>query len=726
MPRQALALEVPPCGLTWEAVAQFVECTVCFDSITGPIYQCSEGHLLCSLCWGRLNRPCAGCPTCSGVLGNIRCRFAESIRDAVLHASDPSSPSKVGVEAKKLPSVPRHKAVKVAAERIGVGMEDLRGVMAREGVGLMEAVVLAARSRVKGEIEESGGVDGYEKKKRVSARTAAVAVALDAAHSPPYVQSPRKPPAKHLARKHPDERERGSVQASTESLRKASSMPSAAQKGECGQAGDIASKPLTQSHTSKTPGASGGKALAMLGSPRKMVPSEPATAADDKLAKYREDIRKKADAIWNEAVPEPVAKAGPSLKSHAVGNGADREPIAGLQLAYGPSVAKPIAPDGDKLAPQKISTASVSPKKPTESPYSRPALNTDVMAAYSNFRKEMKSKIISTMRASHDATLDVSEQPPPPLLQAAPVSLHLAAQSLSSQATTHLLRISASQADVTAEAEAHAHATEATQIAHIQPRETGTQGQRAQEPLDCASDMGADTNVRCDKRSAEVRSPMSDAGSKTVSEVSEAQTRSNSANLDSSTSSLASIYTNHQGQTATAGSRVHQNVETESKENTKTQDDVAIQSAASVIPSDVTREHTKHAVHRADASDSIAEGGVSREMSSLQKLRFPQIRTDIVVQQVQDDFLHAATASHGATQSAREFGSDKRLIVAAPPTARPPSTARSLRVERGGSRPSSRTPRDTIRTVKSGDTSGSGVWRIVAGVRNRLRAGPGR
>ena len=718
MMRQALALEVPPCGLTWEAVAQFVECTVCFDSITGPIYQCSEGHLLCSLCWGRLNRPCAGCPTCSGVLGNIRCRFAESIRDAVLHASDPFA------SAKKLPSVPRHKAVKVAAERIGVGMEDLRGVMAREGVGLMEAVVLAARSRVKGEIEESGGVDGYEKKKRVSARTAAVAVALDAAQSPPYVQSPRKPPAKHSASKHPDERERGSVQASTESLRKASSMPSAAQEGECGQAGDIASKPLTQSHTSKTPGASGGKALATLGLPRKMVPSEPVTAADDKLAKYREDIRKKADTIWNEAVPEPVAKAGPSLKSHAVVNGTDREPIVGLQLTYDPSDAKPMATDGDKLAPQKSSTASVSPKKPTESPYSRPAFNTDVMAAYSNFRKDMKSKIISTMRASHDATLDVSEQPPPPLLQAAPVSLHLAVQSLSSPATTHLLRISASQVDVTAEAEAHA--TEATQTEHMQPRETGTQEQRVQEPLGCASRMGADTDVRCDKRSAEVRSPMSDAGNKTVSEVSEAQTRSNSANLDSSASSLASIYTIHQGQTATAGSRVHQNVETESQENTKTQDDVTIQSAASGIPSDVTREHTKHAVRRADTSDSIAEGGVSREMSSLQKLRFPQIRTDIVVKQVQDDFLHAATASHGATQSAREFGSDKRLIVAAPPTARPPSTARSLRVERSGSRPTSSTPRDTVRTAKSGDTSGSGVWHIVAGVRNRLRAGPGR
>jgi hypothetical protein len=68
------------------------------------------------------------------------------------------------------------------------------------------------------------------------------------------------------------------------------------------------------------------------------------------------------------------------------------------------------------------------------------------------------------------------------------------------------------------------------------------------------------------------------------------------------------------------------------------------------------------------------------------------------------------------------------LLAAPPPTSREvcpgaPSTARSLR---GGSRPGSSTPRDAVRAIMAGDRSGSGVWRIVAGVRNRLRVGPGK
>lgn len=44
------------------------ECPVCMDYVLPPIYQCSNGHLLCSNCRPRL----ANCPTCRGELGNIR------------------------------------------------------------------------------------------------------------------------------------------------------------------------------------------------------------------------------------------------------------------------------------------------------------------------------------------------------------------------------------------------------------------------------------------------------------------------------------------------------------------------------------------------------------------------------------------------------------------------------------------------------------------------------
>ena len=136
-------------------------------------------------------------------------------------------------------------------------------------------------------------------------------------------------------------------------------------------------------------------------------------------------------------------------------------------------------------------------------------------------------------------------------------------------------------------------------------------------------------------------------------------------------------------------------------------------------------------------------------LSSLDRLRFPKIRTDIAVQQAQQHLecnmeecaAGPAARIHAAgTQSAREAREVERtrseterprVLLAAPPATsreggagekRPPSTARSLR----GSRPGSSTPRDAVRAVKAGDTSGSAVWRIVAGVRNRLRVGPGR
>ena len=53
-----------------------LECPVCFYTPkTGPLYQCENGHIICSGCNGKVNK----CPECRVDLPNvrIRCLFAE-------------------------------------------------------------------------------------------------------------------------------------------------------------------------------------------------------------------------------------------------------------------------------------------------------------------------------------------------------------------------------------------------------------------------------------------------------------------------------------------------------------------------------------------------------------------------------------------------------------------------------------------------------------------------
>jgi hypothetical protein len=65
------------------------ECTVCLQLPPHIVYQCFEGHLMCSKCmWGFWNRGERVCPTCRGSLpsrGNrIRNRFAEAVAAATI------------------------------------------------------------------------------------------------------------------------------------------------------------------------------------------------------------------------------------------------------------------------------------------------------------------------------------------------------------------------------------------------------------------------------------------------------------------------------------------------------------------------------------------------------------------------------------------------------------------------------------------------------------------
>jgi hypothetical protein len=725
-----------PGAPAWDSIAKMIECTVCFDAINGPIYQCSEGHLLCSLCWGRLNRPDAGCPTCSGVLGNIRCRFAESVRDACLGASEAASPSGKGGEgSRKLPTVPRHNAVKRAAEAMGVGMEDLRGVMARDGVGLMEAVIIAARTRVKGEIEESGGIDGYEKRKRDSGRAAVV---FDAAHKPAH--SPRNPPAhRHAAVKH-------------------AGADSAGQVGARGP-------PLSQRPPREEPSEKQGpKATARktgadaVSSPRnKVAETEPETV-EEKYARYREEIRRQADAIFNEPDTPPQTKVkGPETKetkakdpeAPAMAGGASAARAlkgsssasanihakAGLKLAYGSSpAAKTSARHADKAASHSTDPSPLSPSNPAASPKAvvRPVLNADVMAAYSSFRKDIRSKVLASARSSHDATQSTSTVPPEPTVQGA----HGPVPGAPSQSTP-------------AHPGGQPPGEEPDQAGDEEPdqkvvvgcvREEAAQPSAAQPPeVQPTEGMSSPAmrvhDTQCDKGALSACSPASEDGSKARSE---AATRSNSADCLSSSSCFA----------GGSGAKQNDGVGTSASSNT-----TEAQRWLGGGEEDCSKDRKDTpglSLGNARAGDK-AKGAQddTAALSSLDRLRFPKIRTDIAVQQAQQHLecnmeecaAGPAARIHAAgTQSAREAREVERtrseterprVLLAAPPATsreggagekRPPSTARSLR----GSRPGSSTPRDAVRAVKAGDTSGSAVWRIVAGVRNRLRVGPGR
>ena len=63
-----------------------LECPVCMDISRPPIYQCEEGHIICSACKPLLTT----CPHCSKSYSNpvIRCRFAEKLSEKYFRLVD--------------------------------------------------------------------------------------------------------------------------------------------------------------------------------------------------------------------------------------------------------------------------------------------------------------------------------------------------------------------------------------------------------------------------------------------------------------------------------------------------------------------------------------------------------------------------------------------------------------------------------------------------------------
>ncbi|XP_044504753.1 E3 ubiquitin-protein ligase SINAT2-like isoform X2 [Mangifera indica] len=61
-------------------VHELLECPVCMNLMYPPIYQCPNGHTVCSNCKVRVRK---SCPTCCHEFGNIRCLALEKVAESL-------------------------------------------------------------------------------------------------------------------------------------------------------------------------------------------------------------------------------------------------------------------------------------------------------------------------------------------------------------------------------------------------------------------------------------------------------------------------------------------------------------------------------------------------------------------------------------------------------------------------------------------------------------------
>ncbi|XP_006285318.2 E3 ubiquitin-protein ligase SINA-like 7 [Capsella rubella] len=68
---------------TRQAMLDFdvLDCPVCCEPLTIPIFQCDNGHLACSSCCPKLSNKC---PACALPIGRIRCRAMERVLESIL------------------------------------------------------------------------------------------------------------------------------------------------------------------------------------------------------------------------------------------------------------------------------------------------------------------------------------------------------------------------------------------------------------------------------------------------------------------------------------------------------------------------------------------------------------------------------------------------------------------------------------------------------------------
>ncbi|KAL9226517.1 hypothetical protein vseg_002323 [Gypsophila vaccaria] len=59
---------------------EVLDCFICFEPLSIPVFQCDNGHVVCSSCCNSLNNKC---PSCSGTIGKNRCRAIEKVIESV-------------------------------------------------------------------------------------------------------------------------------------------------------------------------------------------------------------------------------------------------------------------------------------------------------------------------------------------------------------------------------------------------------------------------------------------------------------------------------------------------------------------------------------------------------------------------------------------------------------------------------------------------------------------
>eukprot|EP01083_Nonionella_stella_P249322 862285_1 len=68
----------------YDDVVHLFDCSICWETMNSPIFQCRENHMVCESCRNSLPLP-RRCPQCRQQLGDQRARFAESLIDRIVY-----------------------------------------------------------------------------------------------------------------------------------------------------------------------------------------------------------------------------------------------------------------------------------------------------------------------------------------------------------------------------------------------------------------------------------------------------------------------------------------------------------------------------------------------------------------------------------------------------------------------------------------------------------------
>uniref|UniRef100_A0A0D9WQ88 RING-type E3 ubiquitin transferase n=1 Tax=Leersia perrieri TaxID=77586 RepID=A0A0D9WQ88_9ORYZ len=84
--RCGLAEEVED-GLSVQIDPDMLDCSICFESLRPPLYQCKNGHVACFSCWAKLSNKCHVCSRDANFARNIALeKIVESIKSSCSYA----------------------------------------------------------------------------------------------------------------------------------------------------------------------------------------------------------------------------------------------------------------------------------------------------------------------------------------------------------------------------------------------------------------------------------------------------------------------------------------------------------------------------------------------------------------------------------------------------------------------------------------------------------------